>query len=358
MSLKEYLFLAAFASLSSDGVLEPEYLGMLNLGKSLVLGLGLVSIFVLVVTGMKPSLSIWPRLFSARNFSVLVIVILSFCLTSPFVIIEWRQAAQDFFYEARHMQIGGLALLPVELHGANIPERTILPSALPILRLVWTEMGLIAICLAFLGLYEISKIEKSLAVVLGVYIILLLLTVSSWQNWSARYLLALFPILAFLSAGGWSAIRNRLPSGKIRQVGPALLTVILLIQPAWVTRQNLVEFSMPDTREPAFSWMLANIPPGSSILRDPYSPDLTAIEHPFSIIEANPFVLTSFNAMDLVEMGLPIVVTTFDPDSPSMQQWVSAEGFAEFLQLYEPQMVFPVEPGKTKGRTIFIYAAK
>jgi hypothetical protein len=91
------------------------------------------------------------------------------------------------------------------------------------------------------------------------------------------------------------------------------------------------------------------------LARDPYTSDFGLVRHPFIILEANPYVLVSFTVPELAEAGLPIVVTTLDPPTPASEQWVTAEAFLQFEQLYESMAVFQSIPGETVGRTIYIY---
>ncbi len=103
-----------FASLTSDGSLEREYLQLFQAGRLALLLSAALCLILAAWVWRKPGSSLWRGLFNWRNLALAGIVFLVFSLTSPYIWVEWRLAAQDFFYEVRHMQIGGQALLPAE----------------------------------------------------------------------------------------------------------------------------------------------------------------------------------------------------------------------------------------------------
>ncbi len=187
------------------------------------------------------------------------------------------------------------------------------------------------------------------------YAAVLLLTVSSWQNWSPRYILAIFPLLAYLAAGGWQWITDRAPRGWRRGLAAAGLALLLLVQPAWKTAQELRHFSSPDARLLAFAWLEENLPEGATLARDPYTPDFASLEHPFRILEANPYVLATYTVADLQKSGLPVVVTTLDLESESAASWVDAQEIERFRQLYRLAATIPKDPVEAQGRPVYIY---
>lgn len=76
--------LSLFASLTTDGIVESEYVSLLRAGSLLP---GLLGLLMLATAGLLlnwPGGSFWPRLFKWSNFLPILIVLAVFSLSSPF----------------------------------------------------------------------------------------------------------------------------------------------------------------------------------------------------------------------------------------------------------------------------------
>jgi hypothetical protein len=151
------------------------------------------------------------------------------------------------------------------------------PSAGAYARLLWQEgLGWPGLGAALIGLTLLARRRPWQAVLLAAFPLAFLLFLSHTVA-ASRYLNPVLPILAVL-AGTAVALLARSTTLT------ALLALMLALPAAWHSRQIGVFFSQADTRTLAQAWIEANVPPGSSILVQPYSVALTQSRE--SLLEA------------------------------------------------------------------------
>lgn len=362
---QESQILERIATLTTDGRLEPEYLALYQSGLR-GMGTGAAGLLVLAYGLWKwPGLGLWRRLFHLEWLRLALLVGLTFALLAPYVFIEWRLAARDFFYELRHMQIGAAALVSTnDPSYQQILARSagFLPNLPAYLGLLRNEAGWIGLLLAIPGTIFLIKRSSVLASAFLIYGLLVLLTISSWGNLAYRYALPLYPLFCLLVIGGIAAIWQTLHRFQLRFLFQTVLVMGLVIGLLWPiasqTRRSLAQFTLPDTRELAMDWLLHQVPKGARVVRDPYALDPWPVQNLFDFQDATPYVLAQFSPQELQQQGFDFVFTTFPPLGTGIASGVSAEAFAAFLSVYTEVVVFSPTNEPARGRSIFVYRRK
>jgi 4-amino-4-deoxy-L-arabinose transferase-like glycosyltransferase len=348
------------ANLTTDGKLESEYLALYQRLNFLLLIAGVGCAALLIGLRKFPNAHLWHWLSDPQWIVLLILMGLVFVGSSFYVLIEWRTAAQDFFYEYRHMQIGSAAHFltssPI-YQSIRLKSMGALPSLTHLVAQLNDNLGTLGLILAVLGILPLWQQRRHIAYITIPFLIISCLLIASWGNWATRYALFLFPLMVVLLAGCWKAFYDFL---KTREQPWSSLMIILLTFPIlWLpfqhTRSAQAYFRLTDTRELAMPWVMANIEPGTQIAIDPYAPDFVFLGDTYKIITANPYVLVQFDPQTLDEENVLYVITTLPQENEANSAWVSPERLTSFNQRYQLVAEFTPSPRISKGRSIYIY---
>jgi hypothetical protein len=190
----------------------------------------------------------------------------TFFALSPFLLVEPGTAWQDI-----------VANRQIVVDRASGLGRGPLPSLGVYLRLLWQEgVGWPVLGAAVAGAILLTRRRPWQALLLLLFPVAFLLFISHTVA-ASRYLNPVLPLLAVLAGTGLTLASRSTPI-------TAALAVMLALPAAWQSRQIGLFFSEADTRSIAQEWIEAHVPPGSTILVQPYSVVLTQSRD--SLVEA------------------------------------------------------------------------
>jgi 4-amino-4-deoxy-L-arabinose transferase-like glycosyltransferase len=321
--------------MTTDGRLEREYRGLLEFVFWAGLGGGLALLAL-----ARPR---WERqaqaLLDPQPWRCLLAAGLVFLGSSPFVLLDYRHAMVDIFYEYRHAVAGAEAHFP-EDSGLAIRAAPADNAALYAGQL-GADFGP-ALPLVALGLLLCLR-RGRLWIALALPPVLLLATLLRAGNASERYLLPIYPALCLLAALALRALWQRLPAlRQWRALGAALPAALV----AGGLYGQLTLFGLPDTRSLAYAWAARHLPPGSTVANENYTqtPDLRGL--PMQQLLANrsfdPAVRWETRA-DYLLLG-------------SRLQGALPAAIAELSARYGPPlMVITPTPGRSRGPSLYLF---
>jgi hypothetical protein len=185
-----------FTGLTTDGILEIEYIRTLSNFSSLIMIIGIL--LIIFSLWNKLVQSEWVGfLISPFHLFTILIVIIGFALFSPYTLIEFKKSFADFMYEYRHMKIGSAA----QYHHLSDEYRTIIAnlsstdSVIFYINLIYHNLGIIGIIFFFYGIYHIYLQKPAYSITIMIYLVLLLFTLFTWKNVAVRYILSIYPIM-------------------------------------------------------------------------------------------------------------------------------------------------------------------
>ena len=122
------------------------------------------------------------------------------------------------------------------------------------------------------GTWAQRRLSLALVVVPVVYFVLL----SSYQSRTERNLIPILPFICLLGADlGWR-ITRRLGHGRTAAAAFALVVCLVAAPGVLSCLRYDRQLSRQDTRTVALEWIEANLPPGSRIAREEYTPQVSA----------------------------------------------------------------------------------
>lgn len=191
-----------------------------------------------------------------------VAAVLTFLLTSPFVLLDAPAFAADLGVERLHMSAG---------HFGLDPGGALRAYALAIWNLLggWGVpflAGGIAVALGSSG-------RRAGFVPLAVQGVLVVSVLSSWSMYGAHYLAPVVPVLVVFCGFGIVRAGERLrrSTGRRVTVGAAAALALLAL---FVAGSALARYTRPHTRALAREWLLAHVAPGESIAYEHRSVDI------------------------------------------------------------------------------------
>lgn len=123
--------------------------------------------------------------------------------------------------------------------------------------------------LAVAGLVLAWRRDRSTALLLAAFPVLLYLAMATQDRWFARWLLPAYPALAVLAGHGAvrtvEALRGHLPL-VVRPAAVALVAVLALVQPVVDVVRSDVLLLRQDTRTEALAWLVSRDDPGRVVL--------------------------------------------------------------------------------------------
>lgn len=169
-----------------------------------------------------------------------------------------------------------------------------------------------------------------------------------------RNLLPILPVCAAILgcglAGVWRGILGARPLGRFRHPAAALLVAGALATPALASAIHAVRFAQPTTGEQAAAWIEENLPPGSFLVQEAYTPRLAPewrfpARHPrFAIRLAREDLEDSTYDFLLLSSGSYNRFVRH-ADDPARQ--VQAARYRELFERYQPVRLW--RPGRLQG---------
>ena len=191
---------------------------------------------------------------------------IAFFALSPFLLVEPRTAWTDI-----------VANRQIVVDRAGALGGGPFPSAGTYLWLLWHEgLGWPVLGAALAGTIVLLRRRPWQAVLLASFPLAFLLFLSHTVA-ASRYLNPILPVLAVLAGAGLALMTRSAPA-------TAALAIALAVPAAWHSRAIGVFFTQTDTRTIAQQWIEREVPPGSTILLQPYSVQLTQSRE--SLVEA------------------------------------------------------------------------
>lgn len=271
---------------TTDGALNVEYVNLIRSSWGLAQALG-VGLTAMGLTGLF-STAVRHRLapfFTRELIWFLLAVACAFLITSPFVILDLPEAARDFFYEYRHMQLGIAADYAVNdpIYARLLPT-TFFPDPWYYWNSFLSTNSWLMVAATVAGIIGLTR--KNLTA-FGATSLLFLTTVFAIMHGAYkadRYVLVLLPTI-YLWAGSGIETLVSLLGGSRRLFAQATLVGVIAFFPVLAVSTMLSNvFMLPDTRTLAWKWIQTHVPPGTTVVREINTPDLEDVEPRLKII--------------------------------------------------------------------------
>jgi hypothetical protein len=344
-------FLACFRLLSSrkwyDYAIAGIAIGTAGSSRYFDLSLGATLVLVHSLSGAHRERGHWKRLIIG-----LTAIGVGFLITTPAFIFSIKTVYRQ---------------LRLEAHGAWIPLTLpgklwwYLSFALPN-ALTW-PIWLLAIVGMFLVWH--GRNRRAIPLLSGFIMFLLTIIVPSWY-WQ-RWIIPLVPIgLLFAARALWTGIDALMECkpgfarwGKSVAI---LLITAMSIVPLKGSIRHVYLMTQPDTRTLAAQWIEANVPPGSRIARERFTPlipgDGLFVTYIRYLYELELFDETLAPRYDYLVTSSDVYEFFFKVASLRSERVESCEEQAKFYEeLFENELIaeFEPDPWKTPGPTIRIY---
>jgi 4-amino-4-deoxy-L-arabinose transferase-like glycosyltransferase len=286
-------------------------------------------------------------------------------LASPFLFLDFGTAWSNVVEEAR----------PTHLSATNPGFLDALVYYLfdPIAGTV-TIAGL---ALAVVGGVVLSRRSKAeAAIVLGFPLIYLIFISSLSLVW-ARWATPILPFFALLTATGLGALVTvTRPFSPSRTQGfvTAVLVFALLALPFSTTTTNVAELIAEDTRTVAFHWAMENLPAGSNVLLERYTPQIdskkyqvfevsgdgriSAITRNLKFARTTRAIGALEDVTDLYTHQIQYVILGNDYDRRLIeygQDGKSVQPYIYIMQNHELVFLAEPEPRKRRGNVVRVY---
>ena len=207
-----------------------------------------------------------------RNIVALILVSpLAFFMTTPYAILDYETFFRALNYEAMHYSTGH--------PGAEADGST--SFYLYSRYLLATGYGLFPGLFSGIGLVWLLRKAPWKAAILASTPLLLFLLVGKYKVFFPRNIVALIPFLSlfsgFLIVSAYDRLTARIVNLRNSVGANALLIAVLVgsvYMPAVETLEHIKSITLPDTRWISIEWIRQNIPDGSYIGREHYTPPL------------------------------------------------------------------------------------
>lgn len=218
---------------------------------------------------------LYTRKFKIRNFFSkeivigLLVVVLAFIISTPYAILDFGNFAKDIRFESQHYSTG---------HAGNEAAGT---SYLPYLSLLVDGIGVIPLMLSFAGLLILLVTDKWKGIFIAIFPLVFFLFIGRYKVYFPRNLLPLIPFLAiFAGVTVGMAYRWFHQSGHLvlPWIKNALFSAFIIVVSygMFMQAEKSVEYiqvlTLPNTQIIAGKWIEENLPAGSKIGLDFYTP--------------------------------------------------------------------------------------
>jgi tetratricopeptide (TPR) repeat protein len=203
-----------------------------------------------------------PRLWLSLGLVALV-----FLAVSPYCLLDYRGFLRDFGFERAHMRMGHFgAAGRYTSYGSYLLH--IIPGVLTL------PLALLAAC----GLgYGIARYRGPSAVLVA-FPVVYFAAVGSWKTAADHYILPLVPfMLVFAGLLIW-ALSGRAPAAR-RHLVLGTAACLFAVPSVVEVHAYYARPERPDNRTLARAYIAGNIPRGSAIVREEYTPDLDPAEY-------------------------------------------------------------------------------
>lgn len=275
----------------------------------------------------------------------LVMAPIGFALTTPYFFLDFQGAMSSLEIAGRSTHAGA--------DGLSRPENLAwyLTRAIPEI-MTWPQY-LLAIAG---GVIVVMRRRRRDLLVLG-YLILFLITITMHALHWARWLIPVLPIMSLLVGVAIVWLAERFLAGnRARAVFIIAAVALLAAWPAYQVVMHDIRDSRPGTRVVAREWMIANLPPVSRIVLDPYTPPLRGTDFVFT--ENIVSLARSGTLDDYRQQGYTHMVVS---DETYQRFFNEPDRYPEFIAFYEQlfaegELIKQFQPSLTLGGpTIRIY---
>lgn len=223
---------------------------------------GVIGILPLIAHFMHPKRK---GIRDYRLYLALIFIPIAFFATTPFALLDYKEFLEDTLYEVGHYSTGHAGM------EGN--------SLIWYLSYMWRTAGAIYI-LAVLGIIHGFYSRSKDIIFLSIFPLVYFVFISSFAVRNDRTLLPMTPFMFLLAASFWVRLLDKakgLPSKVARQLSiftTICLLIISLVLSISPTVKNIIQRTTADSRETARVWINANLPPGTKIAIESYSPFL------------------------------------------------------------------------------------
>ncbi|MBN1586951.1 MAG: glycosyltransferase family 39 protein [Candidatus Omnitrophica bacterium] len=276
---------------------------------------------------------------------------LTFLLTSPFLILDFKNAVSAILWNRRQVvDIGNFGINP---EGSGYVDG---------LKYLSMGVGIPSLLLGLLGtVLFVMKQNKRIFPLLG-FSALHVSVIGGWKNSYARYWLPLVPICLVAAVAvlqdcdKWVGSRLKMTT---RFFLIAFCVLVLAISPIKGVMSFQRELVLPDTRTMACEWIYENIPAGSHFITEPAwcMPQLSSKW--FKVTRIHGFGIGKLqNYAALKSYGADFVITSSDQRKNFEAEPGRFPGASIYSQLDESAELLKVvkEGPNRQGSTIYIYA--
>lgn len=190
------------------------------------------------------------------------LIILTFFITSPFVVLDFTTFRAHLSIEQTHMREGHFGL---ERSGTVLFYLRALSERI----LGWPLLALAAVGIAF----GIGRRGKPAYWIVLSFALPYCIAVAAWAMKADRYLLPLLPVLLLFAATVFDFRLPALAAGKRRLIVAALLFMAATVPLAARYPAHARKYET-DSRTLAREWLEANVPSGAFIVSESYGPEL------------------------------------------------------------------------------------
>ena len=213
---------------------------------------------------------VWLRLLVLRLY---LPMLLAFVAASPFVVLDATHFLGDFRRQSQIMDRGWLGFE----HVGNGFWFNVTPN-------LTGAIGVVLLVLGVAGLVWALWRRTRLDLMIAPYVIVYFVYIGTWKELADRYLLVIVPLVLLLAMRLCVDVVGLVRPG-LRRVAVPVVAIVLAVALVFPLTSSLAfdrGLSGADTREVALEWIQRNVPAGSLIALENYSPPLVqedALDH-------------------------------------------------------------------------------
>ena len=204
-----------------------------------------------------------------KLFASIIVALILFLITTPYAIFDFGSFLNGIKYESIHYKVG------------HIGAEAKLFSYFNYFQILISDYGLIPIMLFLIGSVLLWRKNKStLIFILGLPLIYFLF-VGSFKVYFSRNMLVIIPFISLLSGYAanelfdWVFNAGILKNKLIKHSVLILIVLILIAQSLVQASGYWNKINLTDTRTISKQWIEQNLPKGSKILRESFTPELS-----------------------------------------------------------------------------------